>query len=162
MSTNPNRPGAQRKFPIPIWLLIAALVVLGIAAWGAYAMRGGGSGPMFGSSPASRTSQANAPATSGQPTGQLVRVVVKVDQVDSPTALSAHVATQNSQGGYAATDQQVEVDHPANVEVAMGSSNDLKVGALLQISGTSTTDSQGKRTIHASEIVNLTGFVSGG
>ncbi|HJP78301.1 MAG TPA: hypothetical protein VJ914_28770 [Pseudonocardiaceae bacterium] len=161
MSMNPNRPGAQRKFPFPIWVLIAALVVLAIAIWGAYSMRGGGGGPMFGSAPA-QTSQAAAPATSDQPTGQLVRVVVKVDQIDSPTALHGHVATQNSQGAYAATDQQIEVDHPADAQVAMGSASDLKAGALLQISGTSTTDSQGKRTIHASEIVNLTGFVSGG
>lgn len=161
MSTNPNRPGAQRKFPFPLWLLIAAVVVLAIAAWGAYAMRGGGGGSMFSPSPTT-TSQAAAPATSGQPSGQLVRVVVKVDQIDSPTVLAAHVATLTSQGAYAATDQQVDVDHPANAQVAMGSSSDLKVGALLQISGTSTTDSQGKKTIHASEIVNLTGFVSGG
>jgi hypothetical protein len=156
MSTNPNRPGAQRKFPVPIWILIAALVVLAIAAWGAYAMRGGGRPS------ASPPTQTSVPTTSGQPAGQLVRVVIKVDKVDSPTTLDAHIATLNSQGAYAVTGQQVEVDHQANAQVAMGSSGDLKAGALLQISGTSTTGSQGLRTIDASEIVNLTGFVAGG
>lgn len=62
MSRNPNRPGAQRKFPIPIWLLIAAIIVLAIAAWGAYAMRGGGR-------PSAGPPQTSAVTTSDQPTG---------------------------------------------------------------------------------------------
>lgn len=156
MSTNPNRPGTQRKLPFPIWMLIAAVVVLVIAVWGAYAMRPG-------SSPSSsQPPQTNRAVATSQPTGQLVRVVVTVDQIDSPTALAGHIATLNNHGAYTPTDQRVEVDHQANAQVAMGSANDLKTGALLQISGTSTTDSQGRQTIQASEIVNLTGFVTGG
>jgi hypothetical protein len=143
-----------------MWVLIAAAVVLAIAVWGAYAMRGGGKPS---SSPPAHTSQAgSASAGANQPAGQLLRIVVKVDQIDSPTALAAHIATLNGQGGYTPTSQQVEVDHQANPQIAMGSTGDLKPGALLQISGTSTTDSQGKQTIQASEIVNLTGFVQGG
>jgi hypothetical protein len=102
-----------------------------------------------------------APPESQAPAANLVKVVVKVGRITSGSALTGHIASRNNQGVYTTTVQEVEIHRQTDV-VQMGTVRDLKPGALLQVSGTSSEDGSGRKVINATEIVNLSGFVPEG
>lgn len=67
--------------------------------------------------------------------GSLVKIAVEVTSLPSSTMIQAKVLQANGDGSYTHTNQTVQVQWNPGQGIVMGSSTDVKPGAVLQISG---------------------------
>lgn len=130
--------------------LLLGLLILGIIAAIAIPLYLGFSN-MMGGGPAPQTAQQFTASTPGSQ----VKVMVQVTGLSSQTRLTGNLLNKNSDGTYSPSGQEVSVNWDPAHSVTMGSSSDVKVGAILQISGPLGTDN----VLTASQVVVLTSFV---
>jgi hypothetical protein len=121
------RKQPQRKSFGPLFVglfIVGGLAVIAIPLYLGYSsMMGGGSTP--------QTAQQFALAAPGSQ----VTVVVEVTGTPSQTQLTGTLLNKNGDGTYSRTSQTVTVKWNPSGSVSMGSSADVKVGAVLQVVG---------------------------
>jgi hypothetical protein len=139
--------GKQRQ-RTSLGLLLLGLFVIAIVAAIAIPLYLGFSQMMGGSAP-----QTTQQFTASTP-GSHATIVVEVTSVPSQTLLTGNLLQKNADGTYSRAGKTVSVQWTAK-SVVMGSSSEVKVGALIQVSGVlGTTD-----VLIARQIVVLTDFV---
>jgi hypothetical protein len=135
----------QRKLLGP---LLLGLLLIGIIAAIAIPFYLGFSSMMGGTSP--QTAQQIAASTPGSQ----VHVAIEVTTVSSQVLLTGNLLQKNADGSYSRTGRTINVRWSAT-NLVMGSTSDVKVGAILQTSG--VLDGSGVLT--AGQIVVLTNVV---
>lgn len=148
MPSLPNsaaRVGSKRPSPGP---LLLGLFLLAILAAIAIPLLFGYTSMMRGAT--SQTAQQVATA----PPGAQAQVVLEVTQRSSFALLSGDLLQKNADGSYSHTGKTLQVQWQ-RAQVEMGSSTDVKTGAVLQISGVFGAD----YLLTAHRIVILTGVV---
>lgn len=100
---------------------------------------------------------ASTPAASvmASRTGAAIKAVVRIESQTGPNAHSAELLESAGGTGYRGTASHIRVALGANTSVIMGAPGDIKPGAVIQANG--AIDSA--RTLHADQIVILSGFV---
>jgi hypothetical protein len=102
----------------------------------------------------------SAPTTStqlaGAVPGSLVKVVCRVSSVSADNIITATFLTRNGDGSYSPTPKTLRVRWNPGQPVVMGSSQDVRPGAVLQVSG--HVDDKG--IIQSDQIVILTGAIT--
>jgi hypothetical protein len=83
-----------------------------------------------------------------------VAIALEVTSLPSSTLLTGALLQKNADGSYTRTAQQATIRW-STTQLVMGSSSDIRVGAILQVSGQMGSDS----VLQASQLVVLTGFV---
>jgi hypothetical protein len=83
-----------------------------------------------------------------------VAIALEVTSLPSGTLLTGALLQKNADGSYTRTAQQATVRWSGE-QLVMGSRNDIRQGAIVQVSGLVGSDS----IVQASQIVVLTGFV---
>jgi hypothetical protein len=125
-------------------LLVGGLAIIVIPLYLAFSN-------MMDGGPAPQTPQQLALSKSGSQ----VKIVVKVTGMPSQTRLTGDLLKKNSDGTYSQTGQMVSIKWNPSQAVSMGSSSDVKIGAILQISGKiEATD-----VLMANQLVILTNVV---
>jgi hypothetical protein len=135
----------QRKFSGP---LLLGLLLIGIIAALAIPFYLGFSSMMGGTPP--QTAQQIAASTPGSQ----VHVAIEVTTLSSQTLLTGNLLQKNADGSYSRTGKTMSVKW-SGTNIMMGSSSDVKVGAILQTSG--VLDKNGVLT--AGRIVVLTNVI---
>lgn len=108
-----------------------------------------------------RTMMGNSvPTTStqlaGAVPGLLVKVVCRVSSVSADNIITTALLTHNDDGSYSSAQKTLRVRWNPGQPVVMGSSQDVRQGAVLQVSGRVGNDG----IIQAEQIVILTGAVT--
>ena len=124
-------------------LVIAAIAVLFIPFYLERSMMMGGSPP--------QTAQQFALASPGTN----MNVALEVTTMPSSILLEGTLLEKNDDGSYSLTSQKARVQWNPSQSVIMGSSSDVKVGAIIQVRGTLGNND----VLTADQVVILTGFV---
>jgi hypothetical protein len=142
--TGQKHPQRKSFGPLLVGLfIIGGLAVIAIPLYLGYSSMMGGSTP--------QTAQQFALATPGSQ----VTVVVEVTDTPSQTQLTGNLLNKNGDGTYSRTGQTVTVKWDPSGSVSMGSSSDVKVGAILQVVGQVDAND----VLTASQLVILTDVV---
>jgi hypothetical protein len=144
-STSPGEMRPKHKSFGPFFL---GLFLLGIIVAVAIPLYLGYSGMMGGSTPQT------ALQFSASTPGAQAQIAVEVTRMLSHTLLVGNLLQKNADETYSHTEKTVRVKWD-NTKIVMGSSSDVKVGAILQASGVLSPDD----TLNAVQIVILTGVV---
>lgn len=128
----------------PLLLGLLALAILAAIALPFYF------GRMMSSSPP-QTAQQFALASPGTS----MSVVLEVTSLPTTTLFEGTLLQRNDDGSYSRTSQHVSVQWQPAQSVIMGNSSDVKVGGILQVQGTLSTNT----LLTASQIVVLSGYV---
>ena len=88
--------------------------------------------------------------------GSLARFVCQVTSIMANNRMNGVILKENSDGSYSSTGSSVSMQWDPNRSLAMGSSQDVHPGAILQVSG--PVESNG--VVHADQVVILTGVVT--
>ena len=104
--------------------------------------------------------QTAAAASNGQevtkaPAGAQLKAVLQLTSVDDGSAQGV-ILEKQSENAYRRTNQPMQVSFSKEVNVAMGSIDDVHKDAVVHVTG--TVDQ--KKVLHASRFVILTGYVS--
>ena len=138
-----SRPPQRSYGPLlPGLFVIGGVAIVGMLLYLGYSTMVGGSAP--------QTAQQFA----GSPLGSPVQIAFEVTSMPSSSLLKGNLMQKNADGSYSRTGRTLSVKWNAS-KVVMGSSSDVKVGAILQVSG--ALDAHDVLT--ASQIVILTGLV---
>ena len=129
--------------------LWALAIVAGVSALGAIgfdiARRAGGMRP---------ATTTVASALSAQPNAR-IKVVAKLENSVGLNAYSAELLESHDGSTYRVTPAHIRIALAADTSIVMGTAADLRPGAVVQASGAM----DGTRTLHARQIVVLTGMV---
>lgn len=128
--------------------LLLGLLIVGVLAAIVIPFYLGFSNMMGGSAP--QTAQQFASSSPGSQ----AKVAVEVISVPSQTLLTGNLLQKNSDGTYSRTGKTVQVKWSSTTSLAMGSSSDVKVGAIIQVSGLLDAND----VLTAGQIVILTNF----
>lgn len=141
-SSSQARPGRRLITPFLLGLFFLGIVAaVAVPIYWRYSSMIGGSAP--------QTVQQFAASTPGAQ----AQIAVEVSGMPSDSMLTGSLLQKNADGTYSRTAKIVSVKW-RSAKIVMGSSSDVKVGAILQISGTLSTND----TLTAVQIVILTGF----
>ena len=88
--------------------------------------------------------------------GSLTKFVCQVTSLAANNRMNGLILKENSDGSYSSTGSSVSMQWDPNRSLAMGSSQDVHPGAILQVSGSVGSNS----VVHADQIVILTGVVT--
>lgn len=134
----------RRNFgPLLLGIFILAIVAVLVISFSIGRMMMDGSPP--------QTAQQFAFASPGTD----VNIVLQVTTLTTSTLLEGAILQKNGDGSYSRTVQRVNVRWNPSQAMTMGSSSDVKVGAILQVRG--TLDAQ--NILASSQMVVLTGYV---
>ncbi len=148
MPSSHNRRARQERKSLGPWLL--GLLIIGGVAVIAVLFYLSFSSMMGGAASAPQTAQQVASATPGSQ----ANVAVEVTGLSSQTMLEGNLLQKNADGTYSRTGKTITVQWNHS-QIVMGSSSDVKVGAILQASGIIGTSD----VLTATQIVILTGAV---
>ncbi len=129
-------------------LLLLGLLVLAIIAVIAIPLYFGRM--MMGGSPP-QTAQQFALASPGTS----MSVALEVTSLPTTTLFEGTLLQRNDDGSYSRTSQHVSVQWNPSQSMTMGRSSDVKIGGILQVHGTLSTNT----FLTANQIVVLTGYV---
>jgi hypothetical protein len=138
------RQQPRRNFgPLLLGLLVLALIaVIAISFY---------LGRMMMSSSPPQTAQQFALASPGTS----MSVVLEITSLPTTTLFEGTLLQRNDDGSYSRTSQHVSVQWQPSQSVTMGKNSDVKVGGILQVQGTLSTNT----LLAASQIVVLSGYV---
>ena len=142
------KPAAAR--PLLLGLLILAVVVAILLPL--YVLRNTMLSQLAGTPTNVRTGAHAAAVTPGS----LTKFVCQVTSLAANNRMNGLILKENSDGSYSSTGSSVSMQWDPNRSLAMGSSQDVHPGAILQVSG--SVGSNG--VVHADQIVILTGVVT--
>jgi hypothetical protein len=143
-SPYPGHTRPKRKSFGPFFL---GLFIVGLLAAIAIPLYLGYTGMMKGSTP-----QTAQQFTASSP-GAQAQIALEVTSLSSQTTLTGNLLQKNGDGSYSRTGKTVSVKWNS-AKIVMGSSSDVKVGAVLQANGMLGTDN----VLTADQLVILTGF----
>ena len=142
------KPAAAR--PLLLGLLILAVVVAILVPL--YVLRNTMLSQLAGTPTNVRTGTHAAAVTPGS----FARFVCQVTSLAAKNRMNGVILKENSDGSYSSTGSSVSIQWDPNRSLAMGSSQDVHPGAILQVSG--LVESSG--VVHADQVVILTGVVT--
>ena len=131
------------------WILWTLVILIGIASVGAIGFdiyrRAGGM----------RAATATAASVLATQPGASVKAVVRLEGAAERNTYSAELLESSDGTEYRITPSHVRIALSGDTAVVMGGAADIKPGAVVQVAGSM----DGAHTVHASQIVILSGFV---
>jgi hypothetical protein len=140
-------PTSTRRTVLPLLVGIFILAILAAIAIPIY---------LTFSNMTARLASSPSGVSAGITPGAQAKFVCQVTSTSTNNLIHGTILAVNSDGSYSPTRQTVSIQWNPSQGVVMGSSQDVRQGAVIQVSG--PTDGNG--AVHANQIVILTGYVT--